>query len=131
MAVVAPKLVKIPVAHPMTLYTVSGRPVKFVVCDKALAKPLTTALVCLSRLGKPVTLVYHGCHNPRNIAGTDKLSQHYYGRAIDLNAHIGVPPRMLKCFEEAGFTNGGQWPAPKTDPMHFEIPINSKGDSYE
>lgn len=130
-AVVKPELVEIPVKHPMTLYHLNGRTVTFVVCNKTLAKPLHQALSCLINLKEPVDLVYHGCYNHRYIAGTNRLSNHASGTAIDLNADTEIPARMVKCFEDAGFSWGGRWPEPDTDPMHFEIPINNTGVSYE
>lgn len=121
LGIVKPNLTNIAVDYPMTLYHLNGKPVKFVVCDRAMFKPLTRALVCLSELKEPVRVVFHGCYNHRNIAGTNRLSQHAFGRAIDLNAGIEVPARMVKCFEDNGFIWGGRWAAPKTDPMHFQL----------
>ena len=117
-----PALVRIPINLPMTLYTVYGRPVTYVVCDKAMAKPLIAAFKCLGKLDKPVEIVYHGCHAYRKIAGTERWSEHAYGRAIDLNAYIGMPDRMIRCFLDTGyFIHGGDWPGSKKDPMHMEL----------
>lgn len=118
----SPELVKISIDHPMTLYRVGGDPVTFVVCDKAMAQPLTKAFLCLNALKKPVTVVFHGCYNDRTIKGRTKISEHAYGLAIDLNADIGLPPRMVNCFLEAGFFWGGHWrPESVRDPMHFQL----------
>ena len=121
MGIAYPDLIQIQVPNQMTLYHPRGPAVSYVVCNRILAKPLIEALLCLERLQEPVTLVYHGCYNHRNIAGTNRLSKHASGMAIDLNAGMKIPERMAKCFEDAGFTWGGRWAAPTTDPMHFEL----------
>lgn len=115
------QLVQIPVANHMTLYHLGGRKVPFVVCSDAMAQPLTDALECVAKLTQPVDLVYHGCYNYRYIEGTTRLSRHASGTAIDLNASIGVPMRMVLCFEKNGFEWGGRWSYPTTDPMHFQL----------
>jgi hypothetical protein len=121
MGVALPDLIPIQVPNQMTLYHSRGPVVSYVVCNRALAKPLIKALQCLERLERPVGLVYHGCYNYRNIAGTNRLSKHAAGMAIDLNAGMKIPDRMVKCFEDAGFTWGGRWGPPSTDPMHWQI----------
>ena len=115
-------LVRIPISVNMTLYTLGGRLVRHVVCDESMAEPLNQALGCIQGLEEPVALVFHGCYNYRYIAGTERLSQHAFGKAIDLNAFVGTPPRMVKCFTDAGFEHGGDWPGSKKDSMHFQLP---------
>jgi hypothetical protein len=69
---------------------------------------------------------YAGCYYPRFIAGSNKLSNHSFGLAVDLNVpgnqrgtvgeiHRGV----VDIFKRWGFAWGGDWNY--TDPMHFEL----------
>jgi peptidoglycan L-alanyl-D-glutamate endopeptidase CwlK len=84
--------------------------------------------------------------NYRYIAGTDKLSQHAYGRAIDINplfnpyirGDVVDPPggvydpsrpgtlvagdAIVQAFEARGWTWGGRWDTRK-DWHHFEKPV--------
>ncbi len=78
---------------------------------------------------------YNGLWNPRYIEGTNNLSKHSWGIAIDLNASTnqqGKNPseanRKLweKAFKPAGFDWGGNWNLPYTDGMHYELPENYK-----
>jgi hypothetical protein len=69
---------------------------------------------------------YDGCYNPRFIAGTNTLSNHAFGLAIDLNAAqnqrgtVGqMNPEVVAIFKYWGFAWGGDWHY--TDPMHFEV----------
>jgi len=71
----------------------------------------------------------------REIAGTDRLSAHSFGAAIDLNPHepywrwerrpetvpakrLAFPPGIVAAFEAEGFVWGGKWA--RFDLMHFE-----------
>ncbi|MEH6727650.1 MAG: M15 family metallopeptidase [Hyphomicrobiales bacterium] len=78
-----------------------------------------------------------GSFNWRKISGTNRLSVHSYGAAIDLNADLGdywkwrgykpgkvgkfnnkVPEELVRSFERYGFIWGGKWH--HFDGMHFE-----------
>lgn len=78
-----------------------------------------------------------GGFNWRRISGTDRLSAHSYGIAVDLNADLGgywrwsgategqvgaydnrIPPEVIEAFEAYGFIWGGKWH--HFDGMHFE-----------
>jgi peptidoglycan L-alanyl-D-glutamate endopeptidase CwlK len=78
-----------------------------------------------------------GAFNWRPIAGTDRLSMHSFGAAIDLNVdvsnywkwtkpdsaerypyHNNFPPEIVAIFERHGFIWGGKWY--HYDTMHFE-----------
>ena len=66
-----------------------------------------------------------GGFNYRNIRGSDRLSQHAYGTAIDLNAPtnpLGSAatdiPHAAEIAKRFGMEWGGNWQRP--DPMHFE-----------
>lgn len=92
-----------------------------VYCHADLVVPLTQAFQCIidNNLTEELT-EYNGCYNYRNIAGTDRLSYHAYGKAIDINASKPIQPAgIVKCFKDVGFTWGGDWEH-KPDPMHFE-----------
>jgi hypothetical protein len=71
----------------------------------------------------------------RSIAGTDRVSMHSFGAAIDLNARrngywrwykgsdplgqrTSFPPEVVEVFERHGFVWGGKWK--EFDIMHFE-----------
>jgi hypothetical protein len=73
-----------------------------------------------------------GTLNVRKIAGTDRMSAHAYGIAIDLNPALGnywrwdkgawknrVPQAIVDAFEAEGFIWGGRWA--HFDTMHFEF----------
>jgi hypothetical protein len=78
-----------------------------------------------------------GSFNWRVISGTDRLSSHSFGAAIDLNASLGgywkwsgraegnvggfdnkIPLDLVEAFERYGFIWGGKWH--HYDGMHFE-----------
>jgi hypothetical protein len=67
-----------------------------------------------------------GGFNYRNIRGTDKLSQHAFGNAIDINASANpmgsakndLPANVGDLAAKHGLEWGGTWKNP--DPMHFE-----------
>lgn len=69
---------------------------------------------------------YAGCYYPRFIAGSDSLSLHSFGIALDLNVPgnqrgtVGEMDRtVVSIFKRWGFAWGGDWNY--TDPMHFEM----------
>ena len=69
---------------------------------------------------------FQGCWNPRFISGSDRLSRHAWGIAVDINffnpldGGPGSPvnSELLDRFEAAGVTSGHDWTFP--DPGHFE-----------
>jgi peptidoglycan L-alanyl-D-glutamate endopeptidase CwlK len=75
-----------------------------------------------------------GCFNFRNIAGTERLSCHSFGIAIDINVKYSnywrwnkgpykyrnkIPYNIVEIFEKYGFIWGGHWYY--YDTMHFEF----------
>ncbi len=74
-----------------------------------------------------------GTFNWRNIAGTDRLSNHSFGSAIDINTKYSdywqwnknltyqnrIPYEIVEIFEKHGFIWGGKWY--HYDTMHFEF----------
>ena len=101
-----------------------------VTCHRRLITPLRRALRTLerrnlSRLVDPGD--YAGCYAPRRIPPSGSLSRHAWGLAVDINASRnpqGSRPRqdrrVVRAFEDAGFTWGGRWPT-APDGMHFEL----------
>ncbi|MBS1516757.1 MAG: M15 family metallopeptidase [Bacteroidetes bacterium] len=76
----------------------------------------------------------------RNIAGTDRLSNHSFGTAIDINTKYSdywkwnsnviytnrIPVEIAEIFEKHGFIWGGKWY--HYDTMHFEYRPELTGD---
>lgn len=68
-----------------------------------------------------------GGFNYRNIRGSDKLSQHAFGNAIDINAATNglgsrttdMPSNIADVAANRGLEWGGNW-KDRPDPMHFE-----------
>lgn len=108
-------MVKLPIA----LTTMSGTKLTSIWCHRSMSIPLTVALACVKLSG--IELTTGGCFCYRNIAGTNRLSRHASGTAIDINPGKVVPQRVVECFESAGFGWGGHWPEATYDPMHFEL----------
>ena len=100
-----------------------------VTCNKYLIPQLEAALRDVLAQGladKIHPSEYAGCYYPRFIAGTNSLSNHAFGLALDLNVPgnqrgtVGQMDRsVVAIFEKWGFTWGGTWHY--TDPMHFEM----------
>ena len=102
----------------------------------AVAKDLTEAVKTKPELKLWLTNL-DGTFNWRNIEGTERLSTHSYGIAIDLNAdrskywrwekkpgnlvtfsRLDFPVPIIAAFEAHGFVWGGKWY--HYDTMHFE-----------
>jgi hypothetical protein len=74
--------------------------------------------------------LYGGCYNFRTMRGSNKLSMHSYGCAIDLDPeanYLGreyqeglgmMPMAVVKLFEDEGWTWGGKWR--RADAQHFQ-----------
>lgn len=74
--------------------------------------------------------LFSGCYVFRNIRGSNSLSMHSYGIALDIAAGLnslgapynparGIPMEVVKCFEDEGWTWGGRWHG-RPDAMHFQ-----------
>ena len=101
---------------------------------------LAAALAELDTLSPAIDVYFDksgGSFNWRVIAGTDRLSSHSFGAAIDLNTDLGgywrwagrpegdagpydnkMPAELVEAFERYGFIWGGKWH--HYDGMHFE-----------
>ncbi|MDO9381828.1 MAG: M15 family metallopeptidase [Hyphomicrobiaceae bacterium] len=74
-----------------------------------------------------------GGYNYRNIAGTNKLSEHAHGNAVDVNwsknargSKGDIDPALAReLAARHGMTWGGDWKNP--DPMHFEVAHGQPG----
>lgn len=104
------------------------------------AAQLALALDAIAALGPEMDRFFRtpgGSFNWRTIAGTDRLSVHSFGAAIDLDAELGgywlwtgapegavgeyhseIPPELVREMERRGFIWGGKWH--HYDGMHFE-----------
>lgn len=101
---------------------------------------LGAALAQIMMLGADFDIYFKnsgGSFNWRTIAGTDRLSVHSFGIAVDLNTELGgywrwsgaaqgeaadydnrIPEDIVRAFERWGFIWGGKWH--HFDGMHFE-----------
>lgn len=81
----------------------------------------------LEAAGYPIKGDQSGGYNYRNIAGTNKLSNHAHGSAVDVNwsenargTAGNIPASVARDLAaKHGMTWGGDWKNP--DPMHFEV----------
>ncbi len=100
-----------------------------VTCNKYMMPQLKAALgeIVTSKLADKIHPgEYAGCYYPRFIAGSNQLSNHSFGLALDLNVPgnqrgtVGQMDRVVVAiFKKWGFAWGGDWAW--TDPMHFEL----------
>lgn len=100
-----------------------------VTCNKQMIPQLRAALQEVADRGladEIHTGEYGGCYNARFIAGTQTLSNHAFGLAIDLNVPGNlrgsagdIDRGVVAIFKSWGFGWGGDWNW--TDPMHFEM----------
>ena len=102
-----------------------------VTCNRALIPQLRGALSELEREGLAQLIDPHqfaGCYSSRFINRNPEagISHHAWGVAVDINTRRNVfgrtphqDPRLVKIFEQWGFTWGGLWLVP--DGMHFEF----------
>lgn len=94
-------------------------------CNVDMLAALTNAFQNLIDRGLEGQLkTFDGCFNIRNVRGSNRMSTHSYGLAIDLNAAengLGEKPALTRefvsCFVDAGFAWGGDFE--RMDGMHF------------
>jgi hypothetical protein len=105
----------------------AGRPTKRITMNKDMIPAFSAAMqmVIENNLVNRIKS-YDGCFNIRNSRGSEKISNHAYALAIDINDDtnkLGEKPqiclKLVHCFEEAGFVWGGTWKRP--DGMHFQF----------
>jgi hypothetical protein len=96
-------------------------------CNKDLIIPLANALKSIINKGLTKELkTWDGCFNIRTMRGSQSMSLHSWGIAVDVNAatnQLGKMPTLsaafVKCFTDAGFDWGGTWI--RKDGMHFQL----------
>jgi len=101
---------------------------KKVYCNKLLIIPLSNAFKNLiDRKLVDELKTWDGCFNVRNKRGLSSWSLHAWGLAVDVNASWNQLHRkptlsaaFVKCFTDAGFDWGGNWPN-RVDGMHFQL----------
>jgi hypothetical protein len=119
-----PKPLGVKTAQLMRIQSAGGAP--FTV-DDAHAPKFKGLLDDLEAAGYRVDPGQSGGYNPRNIAGTNKPSNHAFGKAIDINwtnnargTQGNIPPELARSLaQKHGLRWGGDWKNP--DPMHFEV----------
>jgi hypothetical protein len=119
--------------------TVTGTATRFRVTRKhGVDCQLEAALESISGRYPEIFSDVGGSFNWRNISGTNRLSIHSYGAAIDVNATLGgywkwsgqkqgnvgafenkIPEEVVEAMERFGFIWGGKWH--HFDGMHFEF----------
>lgn len=101
-------------------------------CAPSLTRVLTVIWQTMAPKDREIFEISHygGGYNFRPMRGSEKLSMHAYGAAIDLSPAINrlgreyasaprmMPQTVIKAFEAEGWTWGGQWHRP--DPQHFQ-----------
>jgi hypothetical protein len=97
-------------------------------CNKDLVYPLSQALINLVSQGyaESELKTWDGCFNIRRMKGSQNMSLHSWGIAIDVNAfnnQFGKVPALsagfVECFTSVGFDWGGNWRY--QDGMHFQL----------
>jgi hypothetical protein len=96
-------------------------------CNKDLVSPLKSAFANLIHREYIDELkTWDGCFSIRQIRGSNSMSLHSWGIAIDVNAAengLGKEPKLsfgfVKCFTDVGFDWGGYWK--RKDGMHFQL----------
>lgn len=115
-----PDIIWVPVDIPGWKNGDSEKDIQYVPVARHVKKPLLEALSCIVEKKKPLLLQYNGAfvtRHKRTVPG--EWSEHAYGKAIDINAHLEKQlPEVVECFEKAGWKWGGRWKNP--DEMHFE-----------
>lgn len=116
--------------------TKTGIPLSEVVSENGLKANVASAyaprfqglLNDLKAAGYNITSLGEGGYSYRNVAGTNNLSKHSFGEAIDINPRqnpwssvlkTDLPPNVNDIARRNGMTWGGTWNKPDT--MHFQV----------
>ncbi len=103
--------------------------VEKIYCNKDIHAPLLAALTEVHAKGlSSVFKTFDGCFNIRAVRGSNAMSTHAYGLALDINAALNPLASthgdftkhldVVDCFKRQGFDWGGDWNGRK-DQMHF------------
>ena len=95
--------------------------------NKLIKQPLIDAFACIIAKNQTIN-TWDGCFEPRLQRGSDRISLHAFGLAIDINAltnkqgtNGNMNQDIINCFEQQGFIWGGRFGGNRIDPMHFEF----------
>lgn len=116
-------------AFPLSLSWSPSTTVSHIRCHKVLVPTFTGLFSQIQQQGlAPKVKTFGGCYMYRPQRASHVLSAHSWGIAIDLNPEtnkMGTPGDMdagvVKIFEDAGFTWGGNFEGDRRDPMHFQF----------
>jgi RHS repeat-associated protein len=97
--------------------------------NRDIAGGITAVLESLQRAGQLSSLVeFNGSFIFRTLRTSSNISAHAYGLAVDVNGSMNPrrypshqPAELRAAFTRAGFVDGGTWPSPYTDAMHFSV----------
>jgi D-alanyl-D-alanine carboxypeptidase len=112
-----------------TIPKIGGSLVTHFSTNKDIAPGITAALKNLQRVGKLDALQeFNGSFFFRMTRGSSSISVHAYGLAVDVNGSMNPqghpshqPSQVRAAFTGTGFEDGGTWPLPRTDGMHFSV----------
>lgn len=99
-------------------------------CHRKLAASIKACFEEMAEIRFPVQ--YNGCYVWRQMSGSDSISHHSYGVAVDINAGANaqythgdksspyfINSKVVKIWKSHGFYWGGDWDDAYVDPMHF------------
>ena len=125
------------ITPPFKIYF-AGKPVSSLRIHNKCAESLTRIFNALweaaghdqKKLDEAGVTAFGGSYNFRLMRGSNVLSMHSYGCAIDLDParngfhdqhpHFANYPWVVKCFKDEGWTWGGDWAGRSKDGMHFQ-----------
>lgn len=121
------RMVKVELPGPLPLGWKRSVIVRTARVNQAIAAEVDRALRAIRAAGLWDDVVtFDGGYTWRSQRGSDRLSMHSYGGALDFNAatnRLGTAgdmnPRIVEVFENFGWDWGGRWRRP--DPMHFQF----------
>jgi len=120
------RLISLPAPVPMYY---EGTKIKTIRCHKLVADSLGRALTAAYEAAPNAVAIYDGCYNCRNVAGSNSVSLHARGAAIDLDAasngsrehwptSADMPLVVMEAFAREGWLSGGAFWG--RDAMHFQ-----------
>lgn len=121
------RMVKVEMPGPLPLGWRLSSIVRTVRVNQAIAEEVQNVFRALKdRSLWDHVVTFDGAYCWRAQRGSDKLSMHAYGAALDFNAKTNqlgtkgdMDPGVIEVFSSLGWTWGGRWRRP--DPMHFQF----------